>query len=152
MENEELGEKPNYLIEKVLTSSDESQFIEVLKKECRKGESAIITLNELKNDGKKVSRICKSGMPTSENLDGIKNSLKDNGQYLPVIIANARLVLEQGYNLIDVETSEVVTLDNIDEYVAILDGRRRYEAHIELINEDPEYKKEFFFLFKRRLS
>lgn len=140
-----MKEKINYLPEKISLNSEDKEFVAALKKEC----GNIITFNELKNCGKKVSRICKSEIPTSENLDVIKESLKDNGTYLPVTIANARAVLEQGNNLIDIETSERVTSDNVDEYVAILDGRSRYKTHLELFNEDPEYKRELTFLFKK---
>lgn len=143
-----MKEETNYLPEKMLLNSEDNEFIAAYKKECKKNES-IITFNELKARGKKVSRICKSGMPTSESLDVIKESLKENGTYLPVTIANARAFLEKGINLIDIETSEEVTDDNVDEYVVILDGQHRYKAHIELIKENPEYEKEFLFLFKK---
>lgn len=66
------------------------------------------------------------------------------GMQSPGIFADAQLAMEAGYELIDVKDGHSVSVDEVNDYLVIVDGNTRFHA-LELAIKD---KKPFEYLFQ----
>lgn len=106
--------------------------------------STIITLSKL---CKKVARLSGNRDLNPKIIKEKKVSLKENGQLIPAVIVNAIDALNVGLDVVDFETGKPVTEGNASEYVVLIDANHRYKAHLELKEEDKNYKGEFYFIY-----
>lgn len=60
----------------------------------------------------------------------------------------ATSAIEQGYAVLDFETNASVMPEQAAEYVVIVDGAHRYQAHLELLKDSKaNYAGEFYFIY-----
>lgn len=107
----------------------------------------IITLAVLQSKGIKIARLAGNRNLDQKIIKAKKKSLKETGLLVPAMIVEASLALEEGLEVVDFETGEAVTEENVDEYVVLVDANHRYKAHLELVKLDDEYNKDFTFMF-----
>lgn len=107
----------------------------------------IITENELFNEGKKVAKLAGNRDFKETIVKQKQQSLKETGLLIPAVIVPASKAIEEGLEIVDFETSEVVTAEKAGQYVVLVDANHRYKAHLENKKEDQEYNKEFYFMY-----
>jgi len=112
-----------------------------------KARKQIILLTSLSEEGIKIARLAGNRCLDEKIIKAKKKSLKETGLLVPAIIVEASLALEEGLEVVDFETGEVVTEENADEYVVLVDANHRYKAHLDLVKSDENYKKDFAFMF-----
>ena len=113
----------------------------------------ITLLSTLLSSGRKVA-----GLKGNRGLDPKivrkkKESMKRIGQSIPAVIKDGRKALEEGLEIKDFETGEVVSKENADQYIVLVDGNHRYKAHLELLEAnkklegEQKYEKEFYVMY-----
>lgn len=107
----------------------------------------IITLAVLQSKGIKIARLAGNRNLDPKIVKAKKKSLKETGLLVPAIIIEASLALEEGLEVVDFETGEAVTEENVDDYVVLVDANHRYQAHLDLVKLDDEYNKDFSVMF-----
>lgn len=107
----------------------------------------IFSENELFNEGKKVAKLA-GNRDFKENIVKQKQqSLKETGLLIPAVIIPASKAIEEGLEIVDFETGEVVTVEKAGQYVVLVDANHRYKAHLENKKEGDGYQKEFYFMY-----
>ena len=77
-----------------------------------------------------------------------KKSLTKNGQAIPAVIMDATKAIDQGFAILDFETNAPITQEQAAEYVVIVDGAHRYQAHLELLKDSKAtYAGEPYFIY-----
>nr|WP_320037804.1 hypothetical protein [uncultured Bacteroides sp.] len=112
----------------------------------------ILTESELLKSGKKIARLVGNRDIDLKVVKAKKVSLKENGLLIPAVIVDAIDAIKQGLEVVDFETGEAVTEDNASDYVVLVDASHRYQAHLELKEEDKEYTGEFYFIYPLNLE
>lgn len=113
----------------------------------------ILSLSILAERGIKVAKLVGNRDLKEEVVKKKMESLKKYGILVPAIIVSASEALEQGLEIVDFETGEVVTKDNCENYVVLVDGCNRYKAHLKLqeenknLPEDEQYKGDFKIIY-----
>ena len=131
-------------VKKMTEAKKESMKQEML---TLKEAMQIITLAVLQSKGIKIARLAGNRNLDQKIIKAKKKSLKETGLLVPAMIVEASLALEEGLEVVDFETGEAVTEENVDEYVVLVDANHRYKAHLELVKLDDEYNKDFTFMF-----
>ncbi len=96
-----------------------------------------------KLEGLKICVIESNRNNTNNNKKMLEGCLSE-GMQQPGIFADARVAMEAGYTLRDVENNQVVSVNEVDNYLVIVDGNTRFHAYM-LSQKDPtkgsfEYK------------
>lgn len=92
----------------------------------------VLSLAVLASKGVKVARLVGNRDLKDSAVKKKMESLKSYGLLVPAIIVSAKEALKQGLEIVDFETGEPVTEDNSENYVVLVDGCNRYEAHLRL--------------------
>ena len=111
------------------------------------------TLTSVMKEGKKIA--CLSG---NRNLDekivkAKMKSLGECGHLVPAIVVDATDAINQGLEVVDFTTGNVVRKEEAMNYLVLLDANHRYEAHCRLLadnekrDEQDRYKGEFKLLY-----
>lgn len=110
-----------------------------------KTELAVDTIYRL-NKGLEGLKVCvlKSNRNNPIKNKKMMDGCLEVGMQSPGIFADASLALEAGYELLDVENGHVVTADEANDYLVIVDGNTRFHA-MELACKD---KKAFEYKFQ----
>lgn len=95
----------------------------------------IIKLSALKADGKKLALIKGNRDINQTNLKKKMISIKNNGLLVPIIIIPGEALKNEGCTIIDIETKEVVPVELMSNYVAVVEGQHRLIASY-LINAE----------------
>ena len=104
----------------------------------------IISLTELLKNGKKIAFIKGNRSVNSKNVESKKNSFEQFKMNLvPLMYVNGEKAAEDGCSLIDADTEQEVSSNQVGQYVAIIDGQHRYTAAME-----SELNKDNLFLFE----
>ncbi len=106
--------------------------------------STIIALSKL---GKKVARLSRNRDLNPKIIKEKKASLKENGLLVPAIIVDATDTLKADLGIVDFETGKIITEESASDYIVLIDANHRYKAHLELIEEDKDYKGEFYLIY-----
>lgn len=102
----------------------------------------IYSLTELTEQGKKIGRLSLNRWLNPSIIKAKMKSIKENGLLMPAVIVDAKDVKD--LEIVDFETGEKV--DDVDNYVVLLDANHRYEAYSELKKKD-KYDGEFYFIY-----
>ena len=108
----------------------------------------ILSLKDLQEMGIKLAKLAANRHIQAKVVEAKKKSLQKCGQAVPGIIVNAEATINQGYEVRDLETDELVTRENASEYVVIIDAQHRLFAHLALLEDNSSnYTGEFYFMF-----
>ena len=111
-------------------------------------ENKIFTLSDLQKEGKHIAKLAANRNIRTKVVAEKKKSLHANGQAIPAVIVKATSAIEQGYAVLDFETNASVMPEQAAEYVVIVDGAHRYQAHLELLKDSKaNYAGEFYFIY-----
>lgn len=102
---------------------------------------------ELLNDGKKVAKLAGNRDFKEQIIKQKQQSLKETGLLIPAVIIPASKAIEEGLEIVDFETGEVVTAENAGQYVVLVDANHRYKAHLENKIKCKDYKRVFYFMY-----
>lgn len=107
----------------------------------------IFSENELFNEGKKVAKLAGNRDFKEKIVKQKQQSLKETGLLIPAVIIPASKAIEEGLEIVDFETGEVVAIEKAGQYVVLVDANHRYKAHLENKKEGDGYQKEFYFMY-----
>ena len=108
----------------------------------------IQTLSDLQNEGKNIAKLAANRIIRKNVVADKKKSLTKNGQAIPAVIMDATKAIDQGFAILDFETNAPITQEQAAEYVVIVDGAHRFQAHLELLKDSKAgYTGEFYFIY-----
>ena len=107
----------------------------------------ILKEQDLLGEGKKVAKLAGNRDFKVNIIKQKQQSLKETGLLIPAVIVPASKAIEEGLEIVDFETSEVVTAEKAGQYVVLVDANHRYKAHLENKKEGQEYNKDFYFMY-----
>ena len=107
----------------------------------------IITLAMLQENEIKIARLAGNRTLDDKIVKAKKKSLKETGLLVPAVIVEAQKAIKEKLEIVDFETEELVTEDQAKHYVVLVDANHRYKAHLQLVNNDENYNREFSFIF-----
>ena len=102
----------------------------------------IYSLTELTEQGKKIGRLSLNRWLNPSIIKAKMKSLKENGLLMPAVIVDGKDVKD--LEIVDFETGKKV--ENVDNYVVLLDANHRYEAYLELKKKGVDVG-EFYFIY-----
>ena len=106
----------------------------------------IYTINDLQAEGLKIAKIKANRDLDEKNVKAKMEDLKGRGLIIPAMVVDAAAALEEKLELCEFANKDIVVDEsNAKEYLVILDGQHRYEAHQRLLKEDPDYTRDFRF-------
>lgn len=95
----------------------------------------IIKLSHLKAGGKKLALIKTNRAIDTSNLKKKVISIKENGLLMPIVIIPGEALIDEKVTIVDFVTGEDVPVEEMKNYVAIVEGQHRTKA-VFLINEE----------------
>ncbi len=108
----------------------------------------IISISDLKAMNLNIAKLAANRNIRTKVVAEKKKSLHANGQAIPAVIVKATNAIEQGYAILDFETNALVAPEQAAEYVVIVDGAHRFQAHLELLKDSKaDYTREFYFIY-----
>lgn len=105
-------------------------------------EKKIYSLTELTEQGKKIGRLSLNRRLNPSIIKAKMKSLKEYGLLIPAVIVDGKNVKD--LEIVDFETGNKV--ENVDNYVVLLDANHRYEAYLELKKKGVDVG-EFYFIY-----
>ena len=98
----------------------------------RKENLQMRTLASLIEEGKKVAFIAGNRSVNSKNITSKKESFgRFECNIVPLMYVNGAKAVQDGCNLADAKTGELVNANQVNSYIAIVDGQHRYTAAME---------------------
>lgn len=91
----------------------------------------VVTLSSLVNEGKKIARLSGNRDLNEKIVKAKMKSLEQYGQLIPAIVVDATDAINQGMEVIDFTTGDVIEKEEAVNYLVLLEGNHRYEAHCE---------------------
>ena len=108
----------------------------------------IIRFSELQAEGLKIAKIKANRDLDEKNVKAKMADLKGRGLIIPAMVVNANDALREHLDLCDFRDSSVaVDSTNADQYLVLIDGQHRYEAHLRLMEGCEDYSRDFLFQF-----
>lgn len=107
----------------------------------------IVTLTSLVNEGKKIARLSGNRDLNEKIVKAKMKSLEQYGQLIPAVVVDATDAINQGMEVIDFTTDDVIGKEEAMNYLVLLEGNHRYEAHCELLNKNENYAGEFYIMY-----
>ena len=107
----------------------------------------IVAVATLLKEGFKIGKLAANRHINPKVVKAKKDSLVKCGQAVPAIVVMATEANTQGLVVLDFETGEVVTDEKAAQYVVLIDGNHRYQAHVELVHGEGNYSGEFYVMF-----
>lgn len=112
-------------------------------------KNKIFNLSELVDGGKKLAKLAANRQIRRAILTAKKKSLRQFGQAVPAIIVDAKAAVEQGFAILDFRTGAPIPTEEIENYVVVVDGVHRLDAHLNLLEKlkEGQYSDDFYFMF-----
>lgn len=108
----------------------------------------ILNFSELQAKGLKVAKIKANRDLDEKNVKAKMADLKGRGLIIPAMVVSAKDALREHLNLCDFRDSSIaVDGTNEDQYLVLIDGQHRFEAHLRLMKESEDYSRDFLFQF-----
>lgn len=113
----------------------------------------ISTLAVLASKGIKIARLSGNRNFDEKVVKSKMKSMKANGMLVPAIIVDAKKAIEAELEIVDFETGEIISKDDADKYVVLVDANHRYKAHLNLLEankdlkDEEKYKGEFYLIY-----
>ena len=107
------------------------------------------SLTAIEASGKKIAKLVANRQIRRAVQAAKKKSLRQFGQAVPAIIVDATAAVDQGFAILDFRTGAQIPTEEIGNYVVVVDGAHRLDAHLNLLKEvkDGEYTEDFYFMF-----
>lgn len=114
--------------------------------------NVIMTLDLLKNESKKIARLSGNRDLNEKIVKAKMKSLEQYGQLMPAVVVDATDAINQGLEVVDFVTGNVVGKEEAVNYLVLVDANHRYEAHCRLLKEnekldEPKYRGEFYLMY-----
>lgn len=115
-------------------------------------EKIIVELSSLVNEGKNVARLSGNRDLDEKIVKAKMKSLEQCGQLMPAVVVDATDAINQGLEVVDFATGNVVREEEATNYLVLVEGNHRYEAHCRLSKEneelnEPKYTGEFYVMY-----
>lgn len=104
----------------------------------------IFTLAEL---GKKVAKLVNNRNIADKAVKDKANSLTEKNQLIPAVVVDAAKAVEQGLAIVDFQTGKEIPQEEIQNYVVLVDGNHRYQAHLNLLAGKLKYDGQFWVMY-----
>lgn len=104
----------------------------------------IFTLNEL---GKKVAKLVNNRNMEAKAVKAKATSLNEKSQLIPAVVVDATKAVEQGLAIVDFQTGKEIPEEEIQNYVVLVDGNHRYQAHLNLLAGKLKYEGNFYVMY-----
>ena len=111
-------------------------------------KNEVTTLTSLVNEGKKIARLSGNRDLNEKVVKAKMKTLEECGLLIPAIVVDATDVINQG-----LEVGDTIREEEAMNYLVLVEGNHRYEAHLRLIasneerDEQKRYKREFKLLY-----
>ena len=111
-----------------------------------------MTLTSLTNEGKKIARLSGNRDLNEKIVKAKMKSMEQFGQLMPAVVVDATDAINQGLEVVDFATGNVVGKEEAVNYLVLVDANHRYEAHCRLLKEnekldEPKYTGEFYLIY-----
>ena len=90
----------------------------------------IVTLTSLVNEGKKIARLSGNRDLNEKIVKAKMKSLEQYGQLIPAIVVDATDAINQGMEVVDFVTGNVVGKEEAVNYLVLLEGNQIGRAHV----------------------
>lgn len=108
----------------------------------------IFTLSEI---GKKVAKLVNNRNIETKAVKEKANSLNGKLQLIPAVVVDAIKAINEGLAIVDFESGEAIPTNELQNYVALVDGNHRYQAHLNLLKAadagKSQYAGEFWVMY-----
>lgn len=108
----------------------------------------ILTINEL---GKKVARLVNNRNMEAKAVKAKATSLSEKSQLIPAVVVDAEAAVDEGLDVVDFQSGEEINANDLKNYVVLVDGNHRYQAHLNLLaaakTGKAEYAGEFWVMY-----
>lgn len=106
----------------------------------------ICTLADLLEQGKKVAYLAANRKLNQKNINAKSNSLKKTGgNIVPMMFVEATKAVNDGLEVVDALSGEVVEGDAVKDYIVIIDGQHRFMAgHTDKVDPTTVYLYESY--------
>lgn len=98
-----------------------------------------MTLDLLKNESKKIARLSGNRDLNEKIVKAKMKSLEQYGQLMPAVVVDATDAINQGLEVVDFVTGNVVGKEEAVNYLVLVDANHRYEAHCRLLKENENW-------------
>lgn len=107
----------------------------------------IVTLTSLVSEGKKIA--CLSGNRDFDKkiVKTKMKSLEKCRQLMPAVVVDATDAINQGLEVVDFATGDVIGKEEAVNYLVLVEGNHRYAAHCGLLAKDEKYTSEFYVMY-----
>ena len=116
-------------------------------------KNEVTTLTSLVDEGKKIARLSGNRDLNEKIVKAKMKTLEECGQLIPAIVVDATDVMNQGLEVVDFTTGNIIREEEAVDYLVLVEGNHRYEAHLRLMasneerDEQKRYKREFKLLY-----
>ena len=116
-------------------------------------KNEVTTLTSLVDEGKKIARLSGNRDLNEKIVKAKMKTLEECGQLIPAIVVDATDVMNQGLEVVDFTTGDIIREEEAVDYLVLVEGNHRYEAHLRLMasneerDEQKRYKREFKLLY-----
>lgn len=100
----------------------------------------ISTISEL---GKKVARLVNNRNMEKKAVKDKVNSLNEKSQLIPAVVVDAEAAVAEGLEVVDFQSGEEIEANDLKNYVVLVDGNHRYQAHLNLLEATKKGKSEY---------
>ncbi|MDE6207578.1 MAG: hypothetical protein K2M55_07195 [Muribaculaceae bacterium] len=108
----------------------------------------IFSINEL---GKKVARLVNNRNLEDKAVKDKANSLNEKSQLIPAVVVDAEAAVAEGLEVVDFQSGAEINANELKNYVVLVDGNHRYQAHLNLLaaveKGKGEYAGEFWVMY-----
>lgn len=108
----------------------------------------ILTINEL---GKKVARLVNNRNMETKAVKAKATSLSEKSQLIPAVVVDAEAAVAEGLDVVDFQSGKEIPTNELQNYVVLVDGNHRYQAHLNLLAAAKagkgEYAGEFYVMY-----
>lgn len=108
----------------------------------------ILKLSEM---DKNVARLANNRNLEKKAVNDKVKSLNAKEQLIPAVVVDAERAIAEGLTVVDFITGEEIPEEQIGNYIVLVDGNHRFQAHLNLIEaakkEKVEYAGEFYIMY-----
>lgn len=108
----------------------------------------IFTLAEI---GKKVAKLVNNRNMEKKAVNDKAKSLNEKNQLIPAVVVDAVAAVAEGLDVVDFQSGNEIPTNELQNYVVLVDGNHRYQAHLNLLEAAAkgkgEYAGEFWVMY-----
>lgn len=97
--------------------------------------------------GKKVAKLVNNRNIADKAVKEKATSLTEKSQLIPAVVVDAAKAVEQGLAIVDFQSGMEIPAEEIQNYVVLVDGNHRYQAHLNLLTGKFKYDGNFWVMY-----